>query len=57
LNVHFEFIINAANTPGIQPKQVKIQTRIKEPQPLSIIAKGGKIMHKKTLQIDIILLY
>jgi hypothetical protein len=52
-----EFIINAANTPGIQPKQIKIHSRIKEPQPLSTIAKGGKMMHKKTLQIDIISLH
>jgi hypothetical protein len=43
-------IIKAAITPGIQPKQVKINTISIEPQPLSTTAKGGKIIHKKTLK-------
>jgi len=53
--IFFEFIINAANTPGIHPQQVNINTKINEPHPLSIIAKGGKMMHKITLQSDILL--
>jgi len=36
-------------TPGIQPAKVKIKTINTEPQPLSITAKGGKIMESKTL--------
>jgi hypothetical protein len=44
------FIIKAAITPGIQPKQVKIKTMINEPQPLSITAKGGKIIQSTTLK-------
>jgi hypothetical protein len=47
------FIIKAAITPGIQPKQVKIKTIINEPQPLSITAKGGKIIHNITLKMPI----
>jgi hypothetical protein len=43
-------IIKAAITPGIQPKQVKINTIIIDPQPLSITANGGKIMQSKTLK-------
>ena len=47
-------MINAAITPGIQPKQVNIKTIIKLPQPLSTTASGGKIIHKKTLKQPII---
>lgn len=47
-------ITNAAITPGTQPISVRIKTIIKEPQPLSITASGGKIMHNNTLQIDIV---
>ena len=47
------FIINAAITPGIQPKQVKINTNKIDPHPLSITAKGGKMILNRTLQIDI----
>lgn len=43
-------MINAAITPGIQPQTVSIKTIIKEPQPLSITANGGKSMANKTLQ-------
>ncbi len=44
-------IINAANTPGIQPKQVRINTIIIEPHPLPKTANGGKMTAKITLQI------
>jgi hypothetical protein len=47
-------IIKAAITPGIQPKQVKIKTIINEPQPLSITAKGGKIIQSITLKMPIL---
>ena len=43
-------MIKAAITPGTQPKIVKIKTITKEPQPLSITAKGGKTIHNKTLK-------
>jgi hypothetical protein len=43
-------MINAAITPGIQPKQVKMKTITIDPQPLSITAKGGKITHNRTLK-------
>ena len=49
-------IIRAASTPGIQPISVSIITNIIDPQPLSIMAKGGKMIHNKTLQIDIVFL-
>lgn len=41
-------IISAAITPGIQPKQVSKKVITIEPQPLSITAKGGNIIHKNT---------
>ncbi|MEX2590098.1 MAG: hypothetical protein WD334_07815 [Chitinophagales bacterium] len=34
-------IINAANTPGIQPIMVRIKTITIEPQPWSYTASGG----------------
>ncbi len=43
-------MISAAITPGTQPQSVKIQTMIKEPQPLSTTASGGKIIESKTRQ-------
>jgi hypothetical protein len=43
-------IINAAITPGTQPQMVSINTIRIEPQPLSITAKGGKIIANKTRQ-------
>ena len=49
-------MIKAAITPGIQPKQVKIKTMINEPQPLSITAKGGKIMQRITLKMPIFII-
>ena len=41
-------IINAAMTPGTQPAKVNKVTIIIDPQPLSIIARGGKIIAKIT---------
>ncbi len=38
----------AAITPGTQPQKVKSRTIKKEPQPLPITDKGGKIMANKT---------
>lgn len=46
-------IIKAAITPGTQPAKVSKHTRITEPQPLSIMAKGGNIIHNSTLPNDI----
>ncbi len=48
-------IIKAAITPGIQPNKVNIKTIKKEPQPLSIIDNGGKIIAKITLSMLIVL--
>lgn len=53
LNDYLLLIIKAAITPGTQPAKVSKHTRINDPQPLSIMAKGGKIIHSNTLQIDI----
>jgi hypothetical protein len=41
-------------TPGTQPQIHNIKVIRKEPQPLSITAKGGKIMDSITRQILII---
>jgi hypothetical protein len=41
-------MIRAAITPGTQPQSVRIKTMIKDPQPLPITDKGGKIMASKT---------
>jgi hypothetical protein len=38
----------AAITPGIHPAPVKSKTISIDPQPLSITANGGKIMHNNT---------
>jgi hypothetical protein len=43
-------MISAAMTPGTHPQRVKIQTIIKEPQPLSTTAKGGNNIESKTRQ-------
>jgi len=48
-------MISAAITPGIQPHNVSIKTIKNDPQPLSTIAKGGKMMHNITLHNDIFL--
>ena len=48
-------MIKAAITPGTQPASVSRKTSKNDPQPLSAIAKGGKIMHNTTLQNDIVL--
>ncbi len=37
-------------TPGTHPQKVKSSTIKKDPQPLPITDKGGKIMANKTLQ-------
>jgi hypothetical protein len=41
-------IIKAAITPGIHPAQVNRKTISIDPQPLSITANGGKMMHNNT---------
>ena len=41
-------------TPGTQPQSVNKNTINKEPQPLSMTAKGGKKIANKTLSNDII---
>jgi hypothetical protein len=50
-------MIKAAITPGIHPKQVKINTIIIDPQPLSITANGGKMMQSSTLKQPIIIFF
>ncbi len=50
-------IINAAITPGIQPKHHNINTINIDPQPLSKTAKGGQNIDKTTRQKLIILLF
>jgi hypothetical protein len=47
-------MIRAAITPGIHAHNVKIKTITTLPHPLSITAKGGKIMDKMTRQILIL---
>ena len=47
-------MINAAITPGTQPQMVRIVVMIKDPQPLSITAKGGKMIARTTRSIFII---
>ena len=46
-------IISAAITPGTQPQSVSKNTIINDPQPLSTMAKGGKIIQRITRQMDI----
>jgi hypothetical protein len=46
-------IIKAPITPGIHPHRVRMKTISTEPQPLSITARGGKIMERITLINDI----
>ncbi len=41
-------IIKAAITPGIQPASVNKKVIIMDPHPLSMTAKGGKIITKIT---------
>lgn len=45
-------IINAPITPGTHAQRVKRKTIITEPQPLSITASGGNIIHRITRQMD-----
>jgi hypothetical protein len=46
-------IISAAITPGTQPQSVSKNTIMNDPQPLSTMAKGGKIIQRITRQMDI----
>jgi hypothetical protein len=41
-------MINAAMTPGIHPQRVSNKTIRKEPQPLPITDRGGKMIASKT---------
>jgi hypothetical protein len=43
-------MINAAITPGTHPNRVNIVVIMIDPQPLSITASGGKMIHNKTRQ-------
>jgi hypothetical protein len=43
-------ITKAAITPGTHPQKVKSSTIRKDPQPLPMTDKGGKIMASNTLQ-------
>ena len=47
-------MIKAPITPGIHAQSVSRKTIKIEPQPLSITANGGKMIHKMTRQIDIL---
>jgi hypothetical protein len=44
-------MINAAKTPGIQPRSVRMRTMRIDPHPRSITAKGGNNTDNKTLQM------
>ncbi len=44
-------------TPGTQPQSVNKNTINKEPQPLSMTAKGGKNIANKTLSNDIMIFF
>ena len=44
-------------TPGTQPQSVNKNTINKEPQPLSMTAKGGKKIANKTLSNDIMIFF
>lgn len=43
-------MINAAITPGTHPINVNMVVIMIDPQPLSITASGGKMIHNKTRQ-------
>lgn len=45
--------MSAPITPGIHPHKVRIKTINTDPQPLSMTARGGKIMERMTLSNDI----
>jgi hypothetical protein len=51
---YFLQIIKAPITPGTQAQRVRRNTIITEPHPLSITARGGKIMQRITRQSDIV---
>ena len=44
-------MISAAITPGIHPQMVRIKTIKMEPQPLSMTARGGNKIDRRTLQM------
>lgn len=44
-------------TPGTQPQSVNKNTINKEPQPLSMTAKGGNNIANKTLSNDIVVFF
>lgn len=48
-------IISAPITPGTHAQSVRRKTITIDPQPLSITAKGGKMIQRITRQIDIVL--
>ncbi len=41
-------------TPGTHPASVSRKTMSTEPHPLSTTARGGKMMHSRTLKNDIV---
>ncbi len=51
---YFLQIIKAPITPGTQAQRVRRNTIITEPHPLSITARGGKIMQRITRKRDIL---
>lgn len=51
---YFLQIINAPITPGTQAQRVRRKTIIIEPHPLSITARGGKIIQRITRKRDIL---
>ena len=46
-------MMRAPMTPGTQAQSVRRKTIRTDPQPLSITARGGKMMHNNTRQRDI----
>ncbi len=45
-------MIRAPITPGTHAQRVRRKTMRIDPHPLSITASGGKIMHRRTRQMD-----
>ena len=52
---YFLFMMRAPMTPGTQAQRVSRKTIRIDPQPLSITARGGKMIHNKTRQKDMII--
>lgn len=46
--------MSAAITPGTHPHMVSKKVIINDPQPLSMTARGGKMIASKTLNIDMV---